>query len=248
MELCSLHPFAPVTVERYVAVVQDGADPPVAWSGGWLEDARRGLRRARAGDEVGANAVGYGLALALSIEHPSFAQSGFGLTAWEARIDRGVGMLLRPPSRLLTDAGLARETAHVLPIRLDLHRGMMGGAYIPARLVPDLQQLLETRTERFARRLREAEYDPVPTLGLLFEAVTYARERGLGLFEAMDVVMPDLSAGIVPGAGVFGPDSKRLDKDFRARLIAAAKPARKPGLLARLRVGSRESGARSNEG
>lgn len=248
MELCSLHPFAPATVERYVAVVQDGAEPPAAWSGAWLEDARRGLRRARAGDEAGANALGYGLALALSTEHPSFAYSGFGLTAWEARIDRGVGMLLRPPSRLLIDAGLEREAAHVLPIRLDLHRGMMGGAFIPPRLVSELQQLLETRTERFARRLREAEYDPVPTLGLLFEAVTYAQERGLGLFEAMDVVLPDLSTGVVPGAGVFGPDSKRLDKALRARLIEAAKPPRKPGLLGRLRGESRESGGRSKEG
>ena len=248
MELCSLHPFAPTTVERFVAVVHGTVDPPTAWSGGWLDDARQGLVRARAGDEAGANALGYGLALALSTEQPSFAHSGFGLTAWEARIDRGVGMLLRPPSRLLIDAGLEPDAARALPIRLDLHRGMMGGAFVPPRLVPDLLQLIETRIERMARRLREAEYDPVPTLGLLIEAATYARERGLGLYEAMDAVMPDLSDSLIPGAGVFGPDPKRLDKTLRATLVEATKPPRKPGLLARFRVGSRESGVRSNEG
>lgn len=247
MEVCSLHPFDPATVARYVAVVQGAAEPPAAWRGPWLDDARRGLAGARAGDEERANALGHGLALALSTEHPSFAHDGFGLTVWEARIDRGVGMLLRPPSRLLMEAGLESGAARALPIRLDLHRGTMGGAFVPPRLVPDLYRLIDTRTERLARRLREAEYDPVPTLGLLFEAVTYARDRGLGLYEAMDAVMPDLSTGLVPGSGVVAPDPKRLDKALRAKLVEAAKPPRKPGLLARLRLARREAGGGSRE-
>ncbi|MBA2276809.1 MAG: hypothetical protein H0W06_03515 [Chloroflexia bacterium] len=178
--------------------------------------------------------VSHALALALSIEHPSFAQEGFGFTVWEARIDRGVGMLLRPPSRLLIDVGLDRDIARALPIRLDLHRGTMGGAFVPPRLVPELYRQLDTRTERLARRLREADYDPVATLGLLFEAVTYARDRGLGLYEAMDAVMPDLSTGLVPGAMVLGPDPKRLENGLRRRLADAAKPPRKATVFSRL--------------
>ncbi len=237
MELCSLHPYDPATVERYVAVVQGLAEPPRAWAGPWLDDARRGLAAARAGDEERANALGYGLALALSAEHPSFAKDGFGLTVWEARIDRGIGMLLRPPSRLLIEAGLDPAAARTLPIRLDLHRGTMGGAFVPPRLVPDLSTLLDTRTERLARRLQEAEFEPISTLGLLFEAVTYAHERRLGLYEAMDTVLPDLTAGLLPNAQVFGPDPRRLDKALHRTLVNAAKPPRKPGLLARLRGG-----------
>ena len=234
MELCSLHPFEPATVERYVGVLRGEAEPPSAWSAWWLESARQGLVGARAGNEEAANAVSHALALALSTEHPSFAQDGFGLTAWEARIERGVGMLLRPPSRLLMDAGLDSSAARTLPIRLDLNRGTMGGAFVPPRLVPDLYRLIDTRTDRIARRLREAEYDPVGTLGLLFEAVSYAADRGLGIYEAMDAVLPDATGGLVPGARVVGPDPKRLDRALRQRLVEAAKPPRKPGVLARL--------------
>ena len=115
----------------------------------------------------------------------------------------------------------------------------MGGAFVPPRLVPDLSTLLDTRTERLARRLQEAEFEPVSTLGLLFEAVTYARDRSLGLYEAMDTVLPDLTAGLLPSAEVFGPDPRRLDKALHRTLVDAAKPSRKPGLLARLRGGEK---------
>lgn len=234
MELCSLHPFDTASVGRYVAALRGDIAPPPEWSAWWLEDARRGLAAARAGNEAAANTFTHALALALSTEHPSFAQEGFGLTAWEARIDRGVGMLLRPPSRLLMDAGLDSGVARTLPIRLDLHRGTMGGAFVPARLVPELERLIDARLERMARRLHEAEYDSVATLGLLYEAVSYARDRGLGLYEAMDVVMPDLSTGLAPGATVVGPNPKRLDPALRRRLAEAAKPPRKAGPIARL--------------
>jgi hypothetical protein len=159
---------------------------------------------------------------------------GLALTTLEARIDRGVGMLLRPPSRLFAEAGLDVPAARAMPIRLDLASGLMGGAFVPARLVPQLQDLLDGRLERFARRLNEAELDGVAALGLLYELCAAARARGVGIYEALDVITLDAPASWPPGARVYGPDRKRLDKRLRARLEEAAKPPRKPGLVARL--------------
>lgn len=232
MELCSLHPFELESVRRFVGVLH-GEAPPPQWRGGWLDEARRQAPAMDAGSEDAACAIGYALAVALSREQPVYAGSRFGLTVWEAQIDRGIGMLMRPPSRLLQDAGLEARGARAFPIRLELSRGMMGGAYVPARLVPELAALLDKHEVRIARRLAAAEYDPVAMLGLLLEAITYARERGLGLYEAMDVVTPDLAPAL-PGTRVFGPDARRLPKEVRQRLAAAAKPPREPGLLARL--------------
>lgn len=232
MELCSLQPFDLETVGRFVAVLQ-GAPAPPGWSGAWLDTARRSLPAMDAGNEEAACAVGYALGLALSREQPVFAAPRFGLTVWEAQIDRGIGMLMRPPSHLFRDAGLGIHAARALPIRLELSRGTMGGAYVPARLVPDLAAFLDKHEVRIARRLAAAEYDPVAMLGLLLEAVSFARDHGLGLYEAMDVVTPDLRP-VLPGARVIGPDRKRLPKEVRDRIAQAAKPPKEPGLLARL--------------
>src|SRR3712207_5599918 len=141
-------------------------------------------------------------------------------------------MLLRPPSRLFLDAGLGLRAARTMPIRLDLARGMMGGAFVPARLVPQLERLLEDRTARLLRRLTDAELDAVPVLGLMMEACAYARARDFGLFEAIDVVVPDAPEANPPGARVSAPDRKQLDPALRRRLEQAVKANKPPGLLA----------------
>jgi hypothetical protein len=239
-ELCSLHPLDEEIVARYVRAVARGGDPgPLApgdpaWAERLVGGARRGYERARTGNEAGANAVSFGLAQALAAAHPTFLLPGAGLTVWEARIDRGLGMLLRPPSRLFGDAGLATAAARAMPIRLDLGAGTMGGAFVPARLVPDLQRLLDERTERLLKRLIDAELDGVAVLGLLIDAVGYAAERGLGLYEAIDVIVPEAPEADPPGARVLVPNRKALDPALRRRLEEAAKPPKQPGLAARL--------------
>ena len=248
MEFCSLHPLDPQVVAAYVRAMTD-ADEPAArgWDARVLAAARQGYARALAGDENGANAVSFGLAHALATAQPSFAFAGVALSIWEARIDRGVGMLLRPPSRLFLDAGLGLRAARTMPIRLDLARGTMGGAFVPARLVPQLERLLEERTARLLRRLTDAELDAVPILGLMMEACAYARARDFGLFEAIDVVVPDAPEANPPGARVFAPDRKQLDPALRRRLEQAVRANKPPGLLARL-IGGRGTAVRSEDG
>lgn len=238
MELVSLHPFDPEVATRYVRALGSG-QPPGPWRAWWDSAAPAALDGAREGSEDAANVISLGLARALAQEHPTFVQQGFGLTTWEARVDRGVGMLMRPPSRLFVEAGLDRQVVQAMPIRLDLQRGLMGGAYVPARLVGDLHELLEFRLDRMARRLHEAEYDPIAMLGLMFEAVDYARDRGLGLYEALDAVGPP-----IPGMVLVEPDPKRMDRELRRRIEQAIKPAKGPGLLTRLlgRGGSAANG------
>jgi hypothetical protein len=229
MELISLHPFDPEVASRYVKVLVAGDAPDESWRAWWDGTAVAALDQAREGSEDAANQISLGLARALSHAHPVFVHQGFGLTTWEARIDRGVGMLMRPPSRLFVDAGLDRQAVQSMPIRLDLQRGLMGGAYVPSRLVGDLYELLDFRLDRMARRLHEAEYDAVAVLGLMFEAVGYARERGLGLYEALDAVGPP-----IPGMLLIEPDPRRLDRELRDRIEQAIKAQKGPGLLSRL--------------
>jgi hypothetical protein len=112
-ELSTLHPFDPAFVARYVAAVQGHMTAeellPAAptWAEREIERARIGYTRAAAGSEAGANAVSYGLARMLAAAEPVFFLPGMGFTQLEAKYDRGIGMLLRPPSRLFGDAGLA---------------------------------------------------------------------------------------------------------------------------------------------
>ncbi len=242
---CSLHPIDPELVRRYVAAV-GGALPAEAlvvattdpvWSERLLAKAGRGYEGALRGEEAAANTVSLGLARVLATAHPSFYLPGAGFSFWEARIDRGLGMLLRPPSRLFGEAGLETAAARAMPIRVDASGGGMGGAFVPARLVPRLRALLEEREARLVRRLVEAERDAVPLYALLLEAVAYADERGLGLYEAIDAIVPDVGAPEAnpPGARIVAPDRKRLEPALRKRLEEAAKPPKPPGLLARLR-------------
>ena len=249
VELTSIHPIDPDIVQAYVALASHGivngdARLPIAPTPLFVESIVRARERAARGEEAGANALTYGLGQMLAAAQPSYFHQGLSLTAWEARIDRGIGMLMRPPARLFLDAGFDVSAAHAMPTRLDLSRGMMGGAYIPARLVPDLEQLLERRLERLAKRLVDAELDPVAVLGLMFEIAHYAREHNFGLYEAIDVVTPDYPAAMPAGARVVVADRKRLDSTLRKQIELAAKPVKKPGVLAKM-MGK---GARSGNG
>jgi hypothetical protein len=143
-------------------------------------------------------------------------------------------MLLRPPSRLFGDAGLETIAARAMPIRLDAGGGIMGGAFMPPALIPQFRDLLEQRLDRLALRLAEAELDAPAFLGVLLEASAYAADRGFGLYEAIDVVVPGVPASEPPGLRLVAPDRKRLERDLRRRLEAAARPPKEPGLLARL--------------
>lgn len=239
-ELATVHPYDPAMVARYVAAVRgelaaEGLVPEAAgWAGRELARARAGYARALAGHEAGANAVSYGLARMLGVTEPVFSLPGLGLTHLEAKFDRGMGMLLRPPSRLFAEAGLETAAARAMPIRLDAAGGMMGGAFIPPALAPRFREQLEARMERLARRIAEAEMDAPALLGTLLQAAEYAAERGYGLVEAVDVVVPDVPESAPPGLRLVVPDRKGLDRELRRRLEAAARPPKEPGMLARL--------------
>jgi hypothetical protein len=235
----SLHPFDERLVRDFVAMVMgDGSalvglsDP--AWSLRIQTISRDGLSRALTGDETGANAVTFGFAQAVATLHPTFVLPGTTFTPWERRIDRGLGMLLRPPARLFGDAGLPTAAARTMPIRLDIGMSRMGGAYIPARLVPELAQLLDQKRDRLLRRLAAAELDAVTLLGQLITATTYAVDHRLAMLEASGVVTPGAPEGDPPGARVFLPDRCSLEPVLRRQLEDAARPPKSPGLATRL--------------
>jgi len=239
-ELSSLHPYDPAFVARYVAAAKGnlaaGDLLPAApdWAEREIDRVRLGYARAELGNEAGANAVSYGLARMLGAVEPVFFVPGLGFTQLEAKFDRGIGMLLRPPSRLFGDAGLETIAARAMPIRLDATGGIMGGAFMPPAQLPQFRALLEQRMDRLARRLAEAELDAPAFLGILLEASAYAADRGLGLYEATDVVVPGVPASEPPGLRLVAPDRKRLERDLRRRLEAASRPPKEPGFLARL--------------
>ncbi len=232
MEMMSLHPLDDRIVARFVESIGGGAEPDPAWRAWWPDSSGVLMERMRAGDERASGQITLALAYALGSEAPTFAAPAFGLTLWEARVDRGVGMYLRPPARLFRDCGMDLAVVRAMPIRVDTNLGPMGGAYVPPHLVPKVRELLTEREQRMARRLREAELDPVVALTLFNEAVDYALERGLGLFEAQDAVGPG-------GESVFGGEvvvgsRDRVPKAERKRIDELSKPPKKPGLLKRM--------------
>ncbi|MCC7024527.1 MAG: hypothetical protein IT338_17000 [Thermomicrobiales bacterium] len=238
-DLITLHPYDPAFVARYVATVAGeeapaGLAPHEAWVGMEIARARRGYAGALAGGEMGANAITYGLARLLAAVEPVFYLPGAGLTQLEARFDRGIGMLMRPPSRLFGDAGLETRAARAMPIRLDASGGSMGGAFLPPAQTARFQEMLQERMERLARRMTEAEMDAPAIVGLLLETAAYAADRGLGLYEATDIIVPGAPESEPPGLRLIGPDRKRLDRELRQRLEAASRPPREPGFLGRL--------------
>jgi hypothetical protein len=227
MQFISLHPFDTRIAEAYVGALLGTREPDPRWATWWSDDLRTAMDVLRNGSEAAANRLTVGLALAMATEHPVFMQEGFGFTAWEAQVDRGVGMLIRPPARVFVDAGVDRRRVEEMPIRLDLQGGMMGGAYVPERLIGQLDAMLDERLERIAKRLKEADYDPIPMLGLMHAAVTYAKERNLGLYEAIDVVTPDMTF-------IRAPEKKQMDPAFRERIERAIAEEKKPGIIGRL--------------
>ncbi|MFL5758413.1 MAG: hypothetical protein ACJ789_01670 [Thermomicrobiales bacterium] len=236
MEDCSLHPLDLTLVQRYVAALKDSH---AVWDGSpWaadiVEQARVGYANARVGDENGAIAIGFGLSRLLSEVHPSFYESGLSLTTWEARIDRGIGMLIRPPSRFFIEAGLDQTPARTIPIRLDLSRGMMAGAYVPATLIDKLYEHLDGKFERIVKRMIAAELDAAAAMTQMWEAVKYARAKKFGLYEAIDAVSPYALDAMPPSDRVVVFDKKRIDPDLKKRLEVAAKPAKQPSRLGRL--------------
>jgi hypothetical protein len=239
-ELATLHPYDPGFVARFVAAVKgeltaaELLPSAPAWAEREIDRARLGYARAETGNEAGANAVSFGLARMLGAAEPVFFVPGLGFTQLEAKFDRGIGMLLRPPSRLFGEAGLETIAARAMPIRLDASGGMMGGSFMPPAQTPRFRDLLEQPLDRLARRMAEAELDAPAFLGTLLEASAYAADRGLGLYEASDVVVPGVSASEPPGLRLVVPDRKRLERDLRQRLEDAARPPKEPGFLARM--------------
>src|SRR5918994_5073225 len=172
-ELSTLHPYDPVFVTRFVAAVKGdlaaGELLPTApaWAEREIDRVQLGYARAGTGNEAGANAVSYGLARMLGAVEPVFFVPGLGFTQLEAKFDRGIGMLLRPPSRLFGDAGLEPIAARAMPIRIDAAGGIMGGAFMPPPAqLPRFRDLLEQRLDRLARRMAEAELDAPAFLGV----------------------------------------------------------------------------------
>lgn len=210
MELISLHPFDQQLANRWVASLD-----------------RATLAAVADGDARAQNHVTLGLARAMAERYPVFVLEGFGLTTWEAMIDRGIGMMMRPISRALVDAGLSRDVVADLPIRLEPQASMMGGAYIPSRLIGEASSMLDERFDRLAKRIHDAEMDPYAVLGFARIALAYANEHGLGLYEAIDAVQP--GDDVIPA-----PEKQDLPEDIQQRITTAITPPKKPGLFGRL--------------
>ncbi|CAN5699344.1 hypothetical protein BH23CHL5_BH23CHL5_20440 [soil metagenome] len=177
-------------------------------------------------------AVTFALAQILAEDFPVFAAQGLSLTGWEARVDRGISMLIRPPSRLFADEHVPASTLRSMPIRLDFSFGMMGGGYIPARLIPEAEVLLDRNLKRSLRRMIDADMNAELLQGMMMESVRFARSQGTGLYEAIGVVDPFNSAtwGSSMDVQISVRDAALVD-----RIRYAAKPEPKPGLIKRLR-------------
>ena len=164
-EVVTLHPYDPSFVAEYVAAITGRLAPdaflPQApeWVLQEMDRDRQGYDLAMTGSEAGANVVSAGLARTLTTVEPVFFTPGAGLSRLEARYDRAIGMLLRPPSRLFGEAGLEMGLARAMPIRLLASGSTMGGAFVPPPLVEQFGELLDRHAERLALRMTEAYLD-----------------------------------------------------------------------------------------
>ncbi len=159
----------------------------------------------------------------------SLHDQGLSLSSWEARVDRGSGMMLRPPSRLFVDAGLDADTARA---NADSHRGggdaMMGGAFVPARLYGTVPGSTgATQLERSVRRLNEAELDGPELMALILQAARYANQLGYGLYEAVDLLDGADSGSWPPGASCDAHEG-RAHRSLRSRHNRRIRRAREP--------------------
>lgn len=208
-QIC-LHLYSPDIASRYIQALRGEESPAWSW---WQDDLPTLL--ANEVSEQEANRLTSGLALAMAEAHPTFYYDGCGLTPWEAMIDRGVGMIMRPPARIFVDHGHNPYLIDAMPIRLDLQGGgPMAGAWIPPHLIPKLHQMIETRLDLWAKRIHEAELDPYPLLTTFHMATEEAMKQGLGLIESLDVLPPGSRV-------VETPDRKKMDPAMRERIQAA---------------------------
>lgn len=235
VELCSLHPIRESSMSEYVDRVRQRLSPSVQVSVGLGSEALGSLNgRVPAGPtERDLQAVTFALAQVLSEDFPVFAAQGLSLTGWEARVDRGISMLIRPPSRLFAEAHIPASTLRSMPIRLDLSFGMMGGGYIPARLIPQVEVLLDRNLKRSLRRMLDADMNAEHLQGMMMEAVRFARIEGTGLYEAVGVVDPFNSETWGSSMGV---QTSVCDAALVEQIRQSAKPEPKPGLIERLRA------------
>jgi hypothetical protein len=229
MELVSLHPLPEGAVSSFLQLIAGGQSADGTTAAGFA--SQFWFRSLAQNPSPRPNELSFGLAAWLATWQPVFAQRGLSLSSWEARVDRGSGMVLRPPSRLFIDAGLDPDLARRMPIRIESGDSMMGGAWIPARLMPEYLERLDRNLERSVRRLNEAELDGAALMGLMYETGRYATGRGAGLYEAIDLLDPADSGTWPPGAHVI---TRTTDKELIERIRIATQPPKEPGLIARL--------------
>ncbi|MCA9832885.1 MAG: hypothetical protein KC435_03010 [Thermomicrobiales bacterium] len=215
MQLITVHLYDPEIAAAYIDALRRRSAPQWGW---WQDD----LPTLLAADmsEADAARIGTGLALAMADAHPTYHSEGFGLTPWEAMYDRGVGMFMRPPARVFVDHGINPIVTGRMPIRLDLQGGIMAGAWIPPHLIPQLDQMIEERLERWAKRIHEAEVDPYPLLATMRMVTDDALRSGLGIIEAINILAPGFQV-------VETPDRKRMNASLRMRIDAAIEPEKK---------------------
>jgi hypothetical protein len=228
MEHLSLHPLPSGAVSTFLELIAAGPSSDGNTAAGFA--SQFWFRKVAQNPNPRPNDLTFGLAAWLASWQPVFAQRGLSLSSWEARVDRGSGMVLRPPSRLFIDGGLDPAIARSMPIRIESGDSMMGGAWIPARLVPQYLERLDRNLERSVRRLNEAELDGPALMGLMYEITRYAADRDMGLYEAIDLLDAADPGTWPPGAQVI---SRTTDQTLIERIRAATQPPKEPGLIAR---------------
>ena len=210
MQLISLHLYSPDLATDYIRALRGETAPTWDW---WQQDLVEKMEEEVS--EADACRVTGGMAMLMADSFPSFHADGAGLTQWEAMIDRGVGMIMRPPARIFVDHGHNPYLIDKMPIRLDLQGGFpMGGAWIPPHLIPKLHEMIEQRMDLWAKRIQEAEMDPYQMLGTLQLATDAAMKDGLGLMESSDILPPGTPV-------IQSPERKKMDPGVRNRIDAA---------------------------
>ena len=227
-QIC-LHLYSPEIATQVLLSLRGEQAPEGSW---WQSDMSELITRGVTAAE--ANRLTGAITLAMAEKYPTFYVESIGLTQWEAMIDRGIGMLMRPPARIFVDHGHNPYLIDKMPIRLEMHGGgPMGGAWIPPHLIPRLHEMIEQRLDLWAKRINDAELDPYPILTTLHMATEAAMEQELGLIESMDM--------LAPGARIVQiPDRKKMDPAMRERIQAAIQEE-KQSLLGKLfRRGNKE--------